>query len=72
PKEASDEKTALIFAYQASDVLLVAIVAAIHGEIAAIMWRVAPEGSRSENTLWQRADMSKQLFICAGFAEKAH
>ncbi|MCW2286890.1 transposase, partial [Rhodoblastus acidophilus] len=31
PKEASDEKTALIFAYQASDVLLVAIVAAIHG-----------------------------------------
>ena len=39
------EKNALIFAYQADDVLLLAIVAVIHGESAAIVWRVAPEGS---------------------------
>jgi transposase len=45
PKEASAEKNALIFAYQSDDVLLVAIIAAIDGEIAAIIWRVAPEGS---------------------------
>jgi hypothetical protein len=32
-------------AYQAGDVLLVAIVAAIYGEIAAVIWRGAPEGS---------------------------
>jgi hypothetical protein len=45
PKEASAEKNALIFRIHAGDVLLIAIVAVIHGEIAAIIWRVAPEGS---------------------------
>jgi transposase len=45
PKEACSEKNALIFAWRAGDVLLIAIVAVIHGEIAAIIWRVAPEGS---------------------------
>ena len=45
PKEACAEKNAFIFRYQAGDVLLVAIVAVIHGEIAAIIWRVAPEES---------------------------
>jgi hypothetical protein len=31
--------------YQSGDVLLIAIFAVIHREIAAIIWRIAPEGS---------------------------
>jgi transposase len=45
PKEASADKNALIFGYQAGEVLHIAIVAIIHGEIAAIIWRLAPEGN---------------------------
>ena len=42
PKEACAERNALIFAYQVDDILLIAVV---HGEIATIVWRVAPEGN---------------------------